>query len=61
VPELFIAPKKYIQHDLAVADGLESFGALLKQLPPNSAKVSRGRRFAWWPRSRSTRWLASIG
>jgi predicted SnoaL-like aldol condensation-catalyzing enzyme len=38
-PVAVIAPKKYIQHNLAAADGLEGFGALLKQLPPNSARV----------------------
>ena len=37
--------KKYIQHNLAVADGLEGVGTLLKQLPPNSAKVKTVRVF----------------
>ena len=32
-PVAVINPKKYTQHNLAVADGLEGFGALLKQLP----------------------------
>jgi predicted SnoaL-like aldol condensation-catalyzing enzyme len=44
-PVAIINPKKYIQHNLAVADGLEGFGALLKQLPPNSAKVKTVRIF----------------
>ena len=44
-PVAVINPKKYIQHNLAVADGLEGFGALLKQLPPNSAKVKTVRAF----------------
>ena len=44
-PVAVINPKKYIQHNLAVADGLEGFGALLKQLPPNSAKVNTVRVF----------------
>ena len=44
-PVAVINPKKYTQHNLAVADGLEGFGALLKQLPPNSAKVKTVRVF----------------
>lgn len=44
-PVGYINPKKYIQHNQAVADGLEGFGALLKQLPPNSAKVKTVRSF----------------
>ncbi len=44
-PVAVINPKKYIQHNQAVADGLEGFGALLKQLPPNSAKVKTVRVF----------------
>jgi len=44
-PVAVINPKKYTQHNLAVADGLEGFGALLKQLPPNSAKVNTVRAF----------------
>ena len=44
-PVGFINPNKYIQHNLGVADGLAGFGALLQQLPPNSAKVSTVRAF----------------
>ncbi len=44
-PVAVINPKKYIQHNLAVGDGLEGFGALLKKLPPNSAKVKTVRVF----------------
>jgi predicted SnoaL-like aldol condensation-catalyzing enzyme len=36
---------KYIQHNLGVADGLVGFSALLKQLPPGSAKVNTVRVF----------------
>lgn len=41
----FIHPEKYKQHNLGVADGLAGFGALLQQLPPNSAKVNTVRVF----------------
>ena len=44
-PVGFINPNKYIQHNLAVADGLNGFGELLKQLPPKSAKVNTIRVF----------------
>jgi predicted SnoaL-like aldol condensation-catalyzing enzyme len=44
-PVGYINPKKYIQHNLGVADGLEGFGALLQQLPPNFAKVNTVRAF----------------
>lgn len=44
-PVGYINPDKYIQHNLGVADGLEGFGALLQQLPPNSAKVNTVRAF----------------
>ena len=40
-----INPKKYIQHNLAVGDGLEGFGAVLQQLPKGSAKVNTVRVF----------------
>ena len=40
-----INPNKYIQHNLGVADGLAGFGAILQQLPPNSAKVNTVRVF----------------
>jgi predicted SnoaL-like aldol condensation-catalyzing enzyme len=36
---------KYIQHNLAVADGLEGFGQLLAALPKGSAKVNTVRVF----------------
>lgn len=44
-PVGYINPNTYIQHNLGVADGLEGFGALLQQLPPNSAKVNTVRAF----------------
>ncbi len=44
-PVAVINPTKYIQHNLAVADGLAGFGALLAQLPPNSARVNTVRVF----------------
>ena len=44
-PVAYINPNKYIQHNLGVADGLAGFGAVLKQLPPNSAKVNTVRAF----------------
>lgn len=44
-PVGYINPGKYIQHNLAAADGLAGFGALLKALPPNSAKVNTVRAF----------------
>lgn len=40
-----INPKKYIQHNLAVADGLAGLGAALKALPEGSAKVNTVRVF----------------
>jgi predicted SnoaL-like aldol condensation-catalyzing enzyme len=45
VPVSYINPNKYIQHNLGVADGVAGFGALLAQLPPNSAKVNIARVF----------------
>jgi predicted SnoaL-like aldol condensation-catalyzing enzyme len=45
-PVAAINPEKYIQHNLAVADGLAGFGALLARLPPNSARVNTRRVFA---------------
>ena len=44
-PVAYINPNRYIQHNLAVADGLAGFGALLQQLPPQSAKVNTVRAF----------------
>ena len=32
----YINPSKYIQHNLAAKDGLQGFGELMAQLPPNS-------------------------
>jgi predicted SnoaL-like aldol condensation-catalyzing enzyme len=40
-----INPDKYTQHNLAVADGLAGFGALLQQLPEDSARVNTVRVF----------------
>ena len=40
-----INPEKYIQHDLAAADGLAGFAELLHHLPPNSARVETVRVF----------------
>lgn len=44
-PVAYINPSNYIQHNLGVADGLAGFGAVLQQLPPNSAKVNTVRAF----------------
>lgn len=44
-PVGYINPEKYTQHNLGVADGLAGFGAVLQQLPPNSAKVNTVRAF----------------
>lgn len=44
-PVGYINPNKYIQHNLGVADGLAGFGAVLQQLPPNSAKANTVRAF----------------
>ncbi len=44
-PVTIINPKKYIQHNLAVADGLAGFSAVLQQLPQGSAKVNTVRVF----------------
>jgi predicted SnoaL-like aldol condensation-catalyzing enzyme len=42
-PLAFIDAGKYIQHNLAVADGLAGLAALLKNLPPGTAKVNTVR------------------
>lgn len=42
-PVAAINPSKYTQHNLAVADGLAGFGALLQQLPKGSARVNTVR------------------
>jgi predicted SnoaL-like aldol condensation-catalyzing enzyme len=44
-PVATINPDKYIQHNLAVGDGLAGFGALLAQLPEGSARVDTVRVF----------------
>jgi predicted SnoaL-like aldol condensation-catalyzing enzyme len=44
-PAGILNPKKYIQHNLSVGDGIQGFVAVLKQLPPNSAKVNTVRVF----------------
>jgi predicted SnoaL-like aldol condensation-catalyzing enzyme len=44
-PVGYINPEKYRQHNLGVADGLAGFGAVLQQLPPNSAKANTVRAF----------------
>jgi predicted SnoaL-like aldol condensation-catalyzing enzyme len=44
-PLAFINPDKYVQHNLAVADGLAGVKALLQSLPKGSAKVNTVRVF----------------
>jgi predicted SnoaL-like aldol condensation-catalyzing enzyme len=44
-PIAYINPNKYIQHNLAVGDGLAGVGALLKSLPKGSARVNTVRAF----------------
>ncbi|MDN3681022.1 hypothetical protein QWZ04_11880 [Vibrio tapetis subsp. quintayensis] len=44
-PIAYINADKYIQHNLAVADGLAGFGAVLKALPKGSAKAKVIRAF----------------
>ncbi len=44
-PVGYINPNKYIQHNLAVGEGLAGFGEVLKALPPNSAKANTVRAF----------------
>ena len=44
-PVAAIDPTKYTQHNLGVADGLAGFGAVLAQLPKNSARVNTVRVF----------------
>ncbi len=44
-PVSYINPNKYIQHNLAVADGLEGFGAILQLAPPGGFKVNVVRAF----------------
>jgi predicted SnoaL-like aldol condensation-catalyzing enzyme len=44
-PVGYINPNKYIQHNLGAKDGLQGFGELMAQLPPNSARVNTVRVF----------------
>ncbi|MEM1182123.1 MAG: nuclear transport factor 2 family protein [Acidobacteriota bacterium] len=44
-PVASINPQKYIQHNLAVADGLEGFGAVLQNAPPGGFKAKVVRAF----------------
>lgn len=44
-PAKYINPKKYIQHNLGVADGIAGFAEVLKALPKGSAKVNTVRAF----------------
>ena len=44
-PVAYINPTQYIQHNLAVGDGLSGFGEVLSQLPKGSAKVEVIRAF----------------
>lgn len=41
----YVNPDNYIQHNLAVGDGLAGFGAVLQALPEGSAKVDVKRAF----------------
>lgn len=44
-PVAVVNPEKYVQHNLAVADGLSGFGAALQALPKGSARVNTVRVF----------------
>lgn len=44
-PVVIINPTKYVQHNLAVADGLAGFGAVLQALPKGSARANPVRVF----------------
>lgn len=44
-PVAIVNSEKYVQHNLAVADGLEGFGKVLQALPKGSAKVDTKRVF----------------
>lgn len=44
-PAGYINPTTYIQHNLAVADGLEGFGAVLQNKPPGGFKAKVVRAF----------------
>ncbi|MEM8891478.1 MAG: nuclear transport factor 2 family protein [Bacteroidota bacterium] len=41
----YINPNKYIQHNLAVGDGLEGFGEVVKNAPPDGFKAKVVRAF----------------
>jgi len=41
----YVNPNQYIQHNLAVGDGLAGFGAVLQALPKGSARVEVKRAF----------------
>ncbi len=44
-PISYINPTKYIQHNLAVADGLEGFGEVIQHAPPQGFKANIVRAF----------------
>jgi predicted SnoaL-like aldol condensation-catalyzing enzyme len=44
-PAAVVNPTKYIQHNLAVGDGLSGLAAVLKMLPEGSARVNTVRAF----------------
>lgn len=44
-PVSYINPNKYIQHNLMAGDGLQGFGTIMSQLPPNSARANTVRVF----------------
>ena len=44
-PVSFINPNKYTQHNLAVGDGLEGFGAVVENAPPGGFKANVVRAF----------------
>jgi predicted SnoaL-like aldol condensation-catalyzing enzyme/heme-degrading monooxygenase HmoA len=44
-PISYINPEKYIQHNLAVADGLEGFGEVMQHAPPQGFKANVIRAF----------------
>jgi len=44
-PISYINPEKYIQHNLAVADGLQGFGEVMQHAPPQGFKANVVRAF----------------
>ena len=44
-PVAAINPARYVQHNLAAADGLAGFGALLQALPAGTARANTRRAF----------------